>query len=451
MLCGVGGAVVLTSTYVSALELGFEASVTVESSDNVESAQAEFEESGQLGYGAIGVYGEQRGRVVQGAFSANIETEKTLSDSDDDFDALTSFIGAVNVGITPQSVNWYFGDILGVVRPDNADQTVEVRDLPRRNVFVTGPSIDFNTGSFSSASTRLLYVHQSDEEGELASLLNFSAEWRNQTQRGNTFGVRLGDIYTDNSEVLNEADFNRLSAAAFWARERGRNSITASLGATRYTTEGDSVAGLNAGLSFTHLLGPAESYTIALSRDLRDQTLNTIESLIDDGSGEEPTDSGFFEETSLTASYSLQANNSTYEFGIGASMSDYKSLGSNVNVNLADQVRPFLYGVWARDYSPRLRSELSVNYEQIDFDNLIDETSSLSVRAMLAYRLSRSFSAEVGYIFDQADGLRTSIDNGQSTTQDIDVVENSARVTLRWAPPSRASQALTIELKSLLN
>ncbi len=463
MLCGVSCAVVLGPTSALALELGFEAGITFEATDNVENVGSEFEETGQIGFASIGIYGEQRGRIVQGAFTGEIETEKTLSDSDDDFDALTRFIGAVNVGITPQSVSWYFGDILGAVRADDANQSVDVSDLPRRNVFVTGPSVQFNTGSFSSADSRLLYVHQSDEEGELASLINFTASWRTETQRGNTFGVRFGDIYTDNPAltdnnpgVADAADFNRLTSSVFWERERGRNSVSASLGATHYATDDDSLTGLNAGVSFTRLLGPQRSFTIALDRDLRDQNLDTIESLIADGSGEEPVANGVFEETRLALSYSLITDRSSIEVGAGLSMADYQALSginSSVNINDEDQLQPFVFGVWTRSYNPRLRSELSLNYEQLEYDNLRDESSSITLSAMMSYRLSRSFTAELGYVFDQIDGLRTRGADGISITnpQDIDIVENSARVSLRWAPPSRASKALTIELKSLLN
>ncbi len=454
-MCGATCASVLSSANAVALELGFEAGITLEATDNVENANSGFEEAGQIGYGSIGIYGEQRGQRVQAAFTGELETERTLSDSDDNFDSLTQFIGAMNVDITPRSVSWYFGDILGAVRSDDADQTIDVSDLPRRNVFVTGPTVAFNLGSFSSANTRLLYVHQSDEEGELASLLNFSASWQTDTQGGNTWGVRFGDIYTDNSALADESDFNRITTAIFWERERGRNTISASLGATRYTTDSDSVAGVNAGLSFTRLLGPQRSFTIALNRDLRDQDLNTIESLIADGSGEEPVSSGVFEETRLAASYSLLTSQSAIELGVGVSMADYQAvtgINASLNINDEDQIRPFVFGVWTRTYNPRLQTELGFYYDQLEYDNIRDESLSLTLSAMVSYRLSRSFSVELAYVFDQTDGLRTRGANGvtEANPEDIDVIENSAQLSLRWAPPSRASKALTVELKSLL-
>jgi len=440
------------------LELGFEATAVVEATDNVEGAATGFEEDGQIGFGSFTIYGEQLGRVVQGGFSGEIESRKVLSDDDDNFDALTRFLGAVNVGITPRTVSWYFGDILGSVRADDGIQQLDDDDLPRRNVFVTGPEFDFDLGAFSSANARLLYVHQSDEEGEIATLYNFAGRWQTETARGSTWGIRLGDIYTDPTAAVGAADmgdFNRLSTSVFWERNRLRNNIAASIGATRYTTDDDSVSGLNAALNFTRLLDAQQSLTLELSRDLQDQTLATIESLIDDGNGVEPESSGIFAESRLGLRYNFLTSGTSVEVGSGVVVADYMlmSSASETDINNQDQTRPFAYGVWTQTFSPRLSTEVSLSYEQREFDNFNASSASLLLSTSLSYRLSRSFSLELGYAHDRADDLRTQLDdNGvPAAPENIDVVENSASIGLRWAPPSRASRRLTIELKSLLN
>ena len=71
----------------------------------------------------------------------------------------------------------------------------------------------------------------------------------------------------------------------------------------------------------------------------------------------------------------------------------------------------------------------------------------------LLYRLGRSFELEAGYVFDRAEGLSTrpgAAGDGTLVREDIDVTENRVTLGIRWAPPSRASRDLTIELKSLL-
>ncbi len=453
-------ALMLSSTSVSALELGFEALANVVHSDNVYGANAGQEEAGQIGFGLIGIYGEQRGRVAQGAFSGEIETQKVLSDDDDKFDALTRFAGAINIGITPKTLSWYVGDILGAVRADDGIQTSEDEDSPRRNVFVTGPSLQYDLGAFSQVNSRLLFVHQSDEDGELASLYNFSAGWETDTARGSTWGLRLSNIYTDQSDNLRttnvtETDFNRLSASVFWQRTRGRNSLYAGLGATNYKTDDDGVSGLYAAFSIARQLNPQQTISLSLNRDLQDETLSTIESLIDDGTGERPETNGFFDETRLELGYGLQNSQSSIDAGVGVAVSDYQLLADIdstefINDDSEDQIQPYAYAVWSRRVNPRLRTELSLNYEQLDYDNRNDESSSILVGALAAYKLSRSFTLELEVSLDQADGLRTRFANNVAVEEDIDITESRASIGLRWAPPSRASKALTVELKSLL-
>jgi hypothetical protein len=195
----------------------------------------------------------------------------------------------------------------------------------------------------------------------------------------------------------------------------------------------------------------------SLGRDLNDQTLSTIESLIESGNdvvGVRPEAAGFYAETRLDLGYSFQSSLTSVDLGIGLSQLDYQLLAAasqaGLNVDSEDQVQFSAYGSLSRRLTSRLRGELNLSYERQDYDNRRDETDSILASAQLMYRLNTSFQLEAGLIHDTAAGVLTRFSSGTGVEEDIDITENRITIGVRWAPPSRASRDLTVELKSLL-
>lgn len=413
------------------------------------------ETEGQVGYAQFGVFGEQKGTVLRGAFSGELYSQKQLDDPEDDFNAITQFIGAAEFNITPRSFSWYVGDILGGVRTDDALQPIDDLDNTRRNVFVTGPTFNYDIDSFSRFNARVLYVNQSQDDLELESLYNASAGWEIDTDRGNTWGLLLGNIYTDNPEANLEGDFNRFSLAGLWRRDRGRNAYEAQLGATRYDTDEESVDGVNARFLFTRQLGLESNINLSFTRDLRDQTLTAVETLIDTGTGLTADGDGFFDETRIDLTYDFTSADTTFDIGVGAGQSDFRLLAGNAGFvmagDLEDRNNFYAYTNYSYRLNPRTRVATSLSFAQQDFINREDNSQSVLGIASVVRRLSRSFELEFGYRVNVSEGVRTrSNATGADTLEDIDVIENRFTVGLRWAPPTRASKDLTIELKSLL-
>jgi hypothetical protein len=444
----------LVPATAAALDLGFEALLSVDGSDNVNAVSVGGEGEiveGTVGFGQFGVYGEQQGRIVRGAFSGEIESRQRLDDGDQNASTLTRFLGAANIAITPRSFSWYVGDILGGVRQDNAIQPINDADTRRRNVFVTGPAFEFDIDSFSRTRARLLYVNQSEDDVELESLYNASASWEKQQSSGDLWGLRGTDIYTVKPEDSDLADFNRASAVMFWQRDRRRLDLYAEVGGTRYDTDDNTVNGMAAQFSATRQLGPQQQLTLTLRRDLRDETLNTVESLIGDGAGVQPQSEGIFHETGLELTYGFQTNVATVDVGAGVTDSDYRLVGGQVgSADDQDQFDTYVFGYLTRSLTPRLRLQIGLRYEQLEYDRRRDETDSVLALADLVYRLNRSFQLEAGYRFNRAEGLQTDTVDNVITETDIDLTENRVRIGLRWAPRSRANKDLTVELKSLL-
>jgi len=443
----------------TALEFGFESQLTASASDNVGAAPSGEEVEGQIGFGQIGVFGEQTGTRVTGAFSGELSSQRRLDDPDANYSTVTQFLGAAEFKLTPRAFTWYVGDILGGVRTDNGIQSINDLDDRRRNVFVTGPRFEYEIDSFSRFNARFLYVNQSEDDVELESLYNASAGWEVDTSTGNTWGLQFGNIYTDNPVTNLEGDFNRFSLAATWRRERGRNSYEAQLGGTRYDTEEESINGLNARLALTRQLTQQSNFTASLDRDLTDQTLNTIETLFSDGTGLEEDGDGFFDETRLAFGYGFNDADTAIDLSIGATLSEFRlladSTGQFQDGSAQDRTGAFATASYAQSLTARTTLSLSANFESQDFVNQRDEIQSVLGIATLGFKLTRSFELVLGYRFNVSDGQRTiATDVGTAAEsfalEPIDVVENRGTITLIWAPPTRASKDLTIELSSLL-
>ncbi len=457
VLCAI--ALFCCAANATALDIGFEGQVTASASDNVGAAPSGEEIEGQIGYGQIGVFGEQKGTRVTGAFSGEISSQRRLDDPDASYSTITQFLGAAEFKLTPRAFTWYVGDILGGVRTDNGIQSISDLDNRRRNVFVTGPRFEYDIDSVSRFNARFLYVNQSEDDVELEALFNASAGWEVDTSTGNTWGLQFGNIYTDNPTTNLEGDFNRLSLAATWRRDRGRNSYEGQLGGTRYDTDAESINGLNARLGFTRQLTQQSTFNASLTRDLNDQTLNTIETLFADGTGLEEDGDGFFDDTRLAIGYGFNNADTAIDLSIGASLSEFRLLADSAGQfqDGSDQNRTgtFASASYTQSLSARTTISLSANYERQDFVNRPDEIQSVLGIASFGYQLTRSFELILGYRFNVSDGQRTIVTDFTPGAESlglepIDVIENRGTITLVWAPPSRASKDLTIELSSLL-
>lgn len=453
----------LNPVAAQALELGFHALLSAELSDNVNAANSPDEESGLTASGLIGIYGEQRSRNVDAGFTGEIETRRLLSDGDADFNTLTRFLGAADFSLSPRSWRWYVGDILGGVRVDNAVQTIDESTIARRNIFVTGPSFDYTVQGRSRTHARLQYVRQTEDADELETLYTASFRHEHETTPGSYFGISVGDIYTDlpaNAAVagLNSSDdYNRSTASIFWNRVTGLVELYGEAGSTHYDTDEESLDGFTTRLRITRRLGPKTAISLSLGRDLNDQTLSTIESLIASGSDAiavRPEVAGFYEETRVGLSYTYQSTFTSVDLGVGLAQFDYRLLTSEVpnglTADLEDHLQGSAFASLSRHLSNRLRGELGFSYERQDYDNRVDETDSILASALLVYRLSTSFELEGGLVHDSASGRLTRFPDGVGVEEAVDITENRATLGIRWAPPSRASQDMTVELKSLL-
>ena len=444
-----------------ALELGFEARALVQSSDNIGFDDAGDEEDALLGFGSVGVYGERRGQRVSGAFQGEIDARRRLDDDDDEWDALSRFFGAAEFRLTPRALRWYAGNVLGGVLDDTL-QPVDGFETRRRNVFVTGPSLEAPFGAFARLDARLLYVNQTEEGDELETLYTGFARYTRERVRGRSWGLVGSNVYADAPSDGpaggpgdgDELDFNRSSLAVFAARERTPWSLYGELGGTAYVTDDESVTGLAAQATVARALGPDSTLSLTVSTDLNDQTLGTVESLIAEGIGERQDADGVYTETRATLAYTLDDTRASVEAGVGVSDIDYSLVadggGFSTDASSQDQVQGIAYAVLARSLTPSVRGSLGIDYRREVFDDAPDELDSTLASARLIWAFARSFELEASYILDRATGTESLADGDGIFEGSIDRTENRFGLGLRWAPPSRAGRDLVIELKSLI-
>lgn len=440
-----------------ALEVGFQGLAEFEASDNVFGADSPDEEEGFIQSVVLGVYGEQRSQLVTAAFSGEIDAQNTESDDNSNFTTITRFLGAAEFKLTPRSWTWYVGNILGGVRNSNDVLPIDDFDLDRRNVFVTGPAFSFEQQGISRTEARALFVDQTQDGDDLETLYIADASHERDLTTGSFYGVSLSNIFSEVPEDDDNSDFNRLSAAVFYNKRIGFLDLYSEVGVTRFDTDDENLDGFTAELRGTQQLGPQTSASVFVRRELVDQNLSTIESLIQSNNQIgviDDSSASFFVETTLGAEYSFQSNSRTLSFSAGISQLDFEFIAENNltedDVNDEDRRQAFASATLSQQLSPRLGSEILASYESEDFDNLQDNSESFLVSAQLFYALSRSFSLEFGLSFDRGTGFETQAIGGIDGFDQIDVTETRASFGVRWAPPSRASQELTVELRSLL-
>lgn len=466
----------LTGNNANSVEMGFQGLLQLEASDNIEGANAPDEQKGTIQSLLLGIYGERRGPVVTAAFLGELDVRNTTTSDDSAADSFSQFLGAAEFRITPRSWTWYVGNVLGGVRTDDALQPIDDLVLQRRNVFVTGPAFEYEQVGISRTSARVLFVNQSQDSESLENLYSVNFKHERDLIMDSFYGIRLGNIFTDLPEgddarlaigaAATDEDFNRSTFAVFYQRAIGFTTLFGELGATRYDADTEALNGFNAELRLTQELGPQTSISVFAKSDLSDQTLSAIESLVQSGEaavGIAPDTAGFFTESTVGARYSFERNDRGVDLAAGISQLDFELLSGSAqslaDANDEDRLQGFATAVWAQRLSSQLRSELSLSYETQEFDNIADNSESVLLGAQLTYSLTRSFNLLLGITHDSGSGLRTrfieQVEDGEGIVfgvpEDIDVTETRFSIGLNWAPPSRARQDLTVELKSLLN
>jgi len=406
---------------VRAFDIGLEAEIRVETSDNVGGANEGLEEDGQFGFASFEVFGEQRGRLVQAGFSGELETQRLLSDEDSDLTTLNNFSGAANVTLSP-TFSWYFGDVLGTIR--------------------TGDD----------------FVPLDDDELSTRRLVTGQFEWRQDTRGGNTFGVDISDFFADEPSSSDgfDANFdsNRFSASVFWERIRGRISWFGSIGATRFDVDDDTINGANAEFRVTRQFTPESSLIFSIGTDLSDSNISTIDSLLSDGVGIEPEASGVFQLNQASIIYDFNASGNAIQVGGRVEDAQFELLtldDASDDPSLQDNLTLSVFGTLSRQLARRWSLDANLLLENQTFDNLPDDLNGVTGSVSLNFQINRSFSLNGGFRTAFSEGIDTQQSiPGVGDDGEFNITETRATLGLRWAPPSRASREPVVQLRQLL-
>lgn len=460
--------VVLFSASAYALDIGFEGALSVTDTDNfggINTGPGDVEvPGGMTNELSLGVFGEHTARRYTGGFDANILIRNRTSDDDTSSDnTITRFLGALEYSITPRGLSWYFGDVLGTVLPEGQLQALDIDndDLVRRNVFITGPELNFELDEASRINARLLYVNQSDDRDiELETVYSLSAGYESELSSADRWGWLLSDIFTQNPEVdsltqVQESDYNRLSAGLYWGRARAINEYYLQAGLTRYTVDDDTVDGASIQGIFTRALSPQSSVSFSVGQDLSDATLTGIEALTSEGVATEDNVDAIVLETSVTMEYRFDSAFMALDAALGYRESDYQLLFAEdqafTDPNLEDTTGFFGSLVLFRRISDVLSGSAEVSFIHEEAVNTGLQQDSLLASLSLEYALSSSWSVEGGVSHGFDEGIENALNGDAFSESPFEQEENRVFLALRWAPPTRATKDSVLELKSLIS
>lgn len=447
--------VALMPSKSEALSVGFEALGTAEVSDNVNEDNAGSELDGYNLSGLLSVFGDHQSQRIQFGFNGELGTYRQFDDLDTDTSLvnLSRFYGSLEVALTARSLSWYFGDVLGGSRRNDATQVNNEELLDnRRNVFITGPIYNFDLRAGRSINGSLFYINNSDEsDNDLAELYSFNFNFNTPVAAGIRGGFGLNDVFVDNPEENLEPDYNRLGARLFLERTRGQDTQFASLGITRYSSDDYSVNGLFAQLRWDRILSASSSIFVGLTRDLTDESLSEIDSIATTGDTTVSDASGIFNNTVLQAGFKRNSGPGSLSFSAGISDADYEAVvdGSgfdNIAGDLEDRYRYFADLAYGTELSSRITASASLSYAQEEYRNIDDHSESLLGSLSFLYAVGRSFTAGLQYDHEINDARRT-LGGVVSLT---DSVENRVLFTLKYAPLSRVDKNIIVRLKSLV-
>ncbi len=460
--------VALFSASAYALDIGFESALTVIDTDNyggLNTGPGNLTVPGGLTTElSLGVFGEHTARNYTGGFDANILLRQRSSDDDVSEDnTITRFLGALDYSITPRGINWYFGDVLGTVLPRGQLQALDIDndDLIRRNVFITGPEFNFELDEASRIRARLLYVNQSDDRDiELDTVYSLSASYESELSSADRWGWLLSDIFTQTPEVsiatqVQESDYNRLSAALFYARARSVNEYYFQAGLTRYSVDDDTVDGAGIQGVFTRALSPQSSVSFSAGQDLSDATLSSIESLSAEGVATVDNVDAVVLETNVSIDYRFDSAFMALDASLGYRDSDYQLLFSEdrdlTNPDTEDTTGFFGSVALFRRISRSLTGNAELSFIHEEAVNTGLEQDSLLATLSLSYELSTSWSIEGGVSHGLDEGIENTLIGTAFAETPFETEENRVFMTLRWAPPTRATKDSVLELKSLIS
>ncbi len=457
---------------VNALEVGFEGSVSYDSIQSTDNTALFGEQDSELNLGIaqITVFGEQRTRSLNAGFSGEFETRTGFEDEDDTVNTVTRFTGSADVALSAQSLRWYFGNVLTGVRNEDSVRIADDLNQFSRNIFMTGPTYRSTTEGFGTTEARLFYVNQTQEDENLETLYSFSASHQRETTIGSFYGIRFNDIYTDEPDTFSAdptvadqigEDINRITVSIFNNRARELTGLYTELGATRYQTDDEEVDGLTAIVRGSLTMGPETTLTAEISHSLNDQTIRTVDVLLEGGGdddGLQPGANGIFAETRFDIGYSINRPVSEIEFSLSVAQLDYRLLTGNsvitTDADSQDQYQGTVEATYARRFGSRINTALSTAYEREEFINQPAYTDAILFSAELNYTLTRTLSLEMSVIYDAAEGVRSQVvaANGAVASFNafpVDETQTRASIGIRWAPPSRAERGMGTGLVSL--
>jgi len=269
----------------------------------------------------------------------------------------------------------------------------------------------------------------------------------------------LSDVFTDNPETdvatqVQEADYNRLSAALFWGRERSVNGYYLQAGLTQFTVDDETVDGASLQAVFTRALSPQSTFAFTVGQELTDTTLTSIEGLTTTGVATEENIDAIVQETSVAVEYRFESTLMTLDASAGLRDSDNQLLFAQnlaaIDPDTEDTTGFFGSLAVFRRFNNSLIGNAEVSFIHEEAVNTALEQDSLLTTLSLSYLLTNTWTIEGGVSYSFDEGIEANTTDTTLGDSPFELEENRVFLSLRWSPPTKATRDSTLELKSLI-
>ena len=381
----------------------------------------------------LGLFGNLTGSMAKTDFIANIEFKDYQDDNFDD-EALTSFIGASEIAITPRVFSWYIADALGYADTDPGLQ-VNTRDTERVNYFITGPQAKFEIGGDKRAGGSLYYTNH-DREGGVEDYQrgNFNSYYEKTISSRSNWGLKLEHTEMLYDELSSRVDYSHSELKSYYEYNTKANVVSVTAGGSFLETDvegADSDLTGTADISWDHLFTRRAGLLMTAGYGLSDESVLSNAQLSASGDFESDNENGLFYETSAGATYYYKGVSTRLDIGVSGRSLEYVQEAQEATDLANDHDTYTVFTKIRRRFAESVDFIVGLSAEQKDYEDIDFEEQLYIANLASEYYFNRHLKLKAKAEFQSGDGNRFLADR---TIGDREYEEYIYSIGIHWDP-----------------
>lgn len=381
----------------------------------------------------LGLFGNFTGSRAKTDFIANIEYKDYQDDLIED-EALTSFLGATEISITPRVFSWYIADALGYADTDSS-LLVNTRNTERVNYFITGPQAKFKIGGDKDIGSSLYYTHH-DRQGNINDFqrVNFKSFYDKTISSRSNWGLELEHTEMLYDELSSRTDYGHSELKTFYGYKTRANTFRFAIGGSHLKTDAEGAEADTTGtadMSWDHAFTRRSGTILKAGYGLSDESVLNNTQLSDTGDFESDDENGLFYETLAGISYYYKGVSTRVDFGVEGRSLDYIEEAQANSPLINDHETYIVFTNLRRRFGNSVDVILGLSAEQKDYQEIEFEEQLYIARLESIYLLNRSMSIKAKAEYQNGDGNRFIDDQ---TIGDREYEEYIYSIGFHWDP-----------------